>query len=78
MCEDDDAIAVACLDLNYTISFKKSSKKVKDERSDKTEAVVLSALEDQEKKSEELNRSKTCWLSWASHIGVHYIYLYVG
>ena len=41
---------MSCLDLNYSISFK-TSKKVKDERTDKTTAIVLNELEEQHKSS---------------------------
>lgn len=54
MCEEEDAIAVSCLDLSYSISFKQS-KKVKDERTDKTEALVLNELEEKKKSEENMS-----------------------
>ena len=45
-CEDNQAIAVSCLDLSYRITFE-TNKKLKDERTDHTQAVVLNDLTEQ-------------------------------
>ena len=37
---------MSCSDLNYSISYK-TSKEIKDERTDKTDAIVLNELEEQ-------------------------------
>ena len=51
MCEDDNAIAVSCLNLHYSVKFK-AKKALKDEKKDQTAPIVLSHIADQDSDSE--------------------------
>ncbi|MCG8623343.1 MAG: hypothetical protein MJE68_15295 [Proteobacteria bacterium] len=51
MCEDDDAVAVSCLDLCYSVKFK-AKKALKDERKDQTAPIVLSNIAEDDSDSE--------------------------
>ena len=43
-CDDEDAISVSCLDIYYTVKFKKT--KVLDDKDDKFAPLLLDNLED--------------------------------
>ena len=43
-CDDEDAISVSCLDIYYTVKFKKT--KVLDDKDDKIAPLLLDNLED--------------------------------
>lgn len=49
-CPDQSKVAVSCLDLSYTVTVTKN--KEKDERNDRTEAVVLHELTETDTKEE--------------------------
>ncbi len=69
VCEDDEAIAVSCLNLYYSVKFK-AKKALKDEKKDQTAPIVLSNITEQDSDSE-TEEGEWCILSLSLfHLGL--------